>query len=261
MPQPTESGFPVLTEELRKKMGESAVNGAKGIGYVGAGTFEFLLDKDHHFYFLEVNTRLQVEHPVTEQVYGVDLVKAQIEVAAGLPVPWQQEQLVPRGHSFECRITCEDPERNFLPSPGTVEKLTLPQGPGVRVDTMLYPGYQVSGAFDSMVAKLITYGADREQARTRMILALQEMRLVGIPTSIPFHLQVLEHPEFIAGNLSTHFLADYSPKFKPSAPDEKEAALVALMAASLGQNTSVATNASQSSDLWKLSARTELLRR
>ncbi len=257
-----EAPSPVLNEELRQRMGQSAVQGAKGIGYVGAGTFEFLLDHDHHYYFLEVNTRLQVEHPVTEQVYGVDVVQTQIQVAAGLPLPWTQEQLTPRGWSFECRVTCEDPEKNFLPSPGTVQQLSLPQGPGVRVDTLLYPGYEVQNSFDSMVAKVVSYGSSREEARLRMLVALKEFRLTGFPTSIPFHLQVLEHPEFIAGNLSTHFLGDHFPKFQPQSIPTEVAKLLALAVAADSQTKFASAPASNGAtvDAWKQSARVGALR-
>jgi len=252
-----EAPSPVVTPELRQRMGQAAAKGAREVGYVGAGTFEFLVDKDLNFYFLEVNTRLQVEHPVTEQVYGVDLVQAQIEVAAGHPLPWKQEELKPRGWAFECRITCEDPYRNFLPCPGQVQQLRLPQGAGVRLDTHLYPGYQVPQAFDSMVAKLITFGEDREQARRRMLGALAEFQITGIPTSIPFHQQILEHPEFIAGNLSTHFIADHLPHLaRCSAGDIQELAALAAALESLFSNAPPAAAATRSeAQVWKEAGR------
>ncbi len=225
-----EAPSPALDEATRRKMGEAAANGARQVGYAGAGTFEFLVDENRGFYFLEVNTRLQVEHPVTEMVTGVDLVRHQIQVAAGQKLDLTQEDIHPRGHAMECRISVEDPFRGFLPRPGRVTDLRLPAGPGVRVDTHLYPGYEVPGSFDSMVAKLITWGHDREHARVRMLAALDEFRLVGPATTIPFHKALLRHPEFIAGNLSTHFLAEHMPTLEAH-PGEQAVRLAALIAA------------------------------
>ena len=253
-----EAPSPVLTPELRQRMGEAAVAGAKKLGYCGAGTFEFLVDSQLNFYFLEVNTRLQVEHPVSEQITGVDLVKLQIQVAAGLPLPLTQEDVQLRGWSMECRITCEDPYRGFLPTPGRIERLHLPAGPGVRVDTHLYPGYEVPGAFDSMVAKLITTGQTREEARLRMINALREFQLAGIAHTIPFHLAVLEHPEFIAGHLTTHFLAEHFPKLtrQPSGAERDQAVLLAALEERTREilPTSSAGNSSEA-HLWKMAGR------
>lgn len=252
-----EAPSPVLTPELRARMGEAAVAGAKKLNYCGAGTFEFLVDAQLNFYFLEVNTRLQVEHPVTEQITGVDLVKLQIRVANGEVLPVTQADVQLRGWSMECRITCEDPYRGFLPTPGRIEKLHLPAGPGVRVDTHLYPGYEVPGSFDSMVAKLITTGQTREEARLRMLVALREFQLAGISTTIPFHIAVLEHPEFIAGHLTTHFLQDHLPKLAKSFTAE-ENQMAALLAALEGRRQDadlpVASGTSEA-QLWKMAGR------
>jgi acetyl-CoA carboxylase, biotin carboxylase subunit len=253
-----EAPSPVITPELRRQMGEAAAAGARKLGYCGAGTFEFLVDAQRNFYFLEVNTRLQVEHPVTEQITGLDLVKLQIRVAAGEKLPLSQEDVEMRGWSLECRITCEDPYRGFLPTPGRIEKLHLPAGPGVRVDTHLYQGYEVPGSFDSMVAKLITYGRDREEARIRMITALREFQLAGIATTIPFHLAVLQNADFIAGNLSTHFLEEHFPKFtKTLDPAEVDAALTvaALVSRQEASAAPAAATGSSETALWKMAGR------
>lgn len=254
-----EAPSPVLTPELRRRMGEAAVAGARRLGYCGAGTFEFLVDKNLDFYFLEVNTRLQVEHPVTEMVTGVDLVKLQIACAAGIPLTLKQEDIELRGWSIECRITCEDPYRGFLPSPGRIEKLHLPAGPGIRVDTHLYQGYEVPGAFDSMVAKLIAYGRDREEARLRLLVALREFQLAGIAHTLPFHQAVLEHPEFIAGHLTTHFLQEHLPQLEKRLDDATLDDLALLSA--LDAHTPAATpaagadNGSSEAQLWKMAGR------
>lgn len=252
-----EAPSPVVTPELRQQMGEAAVAGAKKLGYCGAGTFEFLVDAQRNFYFLEVNTRLQVEHPVTEQITGLDLVKLQIRVAAGEPLPITQSDVELRGWALECRISCEDPYRGFLPTPGRIEKLHLPAGPGVRVDTHLYPGYEVPGSFDSMVAKLITYGRDREEARLRMIAALREFQLAGIATTIPFHLAVLQNEDFIAGELSTHFLEEHFPKFSKtlSTTDVDTTALVAALVSRQQPDTASRSAATSETTLWKMAGR------
>ena len=200
-----EAPSPALTPELRAAMGEAAVRGAKAIEYVGAGTIEFLLDEDGSFYFMEMNTRIQVEHPVTELVTGYDLVKEQIRAAAGLPLSIA-ETVEFRGHSIECRINAEDPERNFAPSPGTIQTFHPPGGPGVRIDTHVYAGYRVPPFYDSLLAKLIVHGSTREEALARMRMALSSFVLEGVHTTIPFLLRVLDHPDFIAGDVDTKFL-------------------------------------------------------
>ncbi|MFA5506025.1 MAG: acetyl-CoA carboxylase biotin carboxylase subunit [Vulcanimicrobiota bacterium] len=203
-----EAPSPFLDEKTRQAMGTAAVEGARAAGYRGVGTFEFLVDENKNFYFLEVNTRLQVEHPVTEEVTGVDLVCEQLWVANGEKLRLSQDDIVCRGWSIECRITCEDPDLNFTPAVGQVRGLRLPAGPGVRVDTHLYEGYKVPNDFDSMLAKLIVTGSDREATIGRALGALGEFELAGFPTSIPFHRWLLQHPRFAAGDFSTHFLEE-----------------------------------------------------
>ncbi len=200
-----ESPSPAMTPALREAMGGAAVASARAVGYVNAGTIEFLLDEDGRFYFMEMNTRIQVEHPVTEEVVGIDLVKLQIRIAAGEPLPFRQEEVVLRGHAIECRVNAEDPEE-FLPSPGKITTLRLPGGPGIRVDTHAYAGYTVPPYYDSLVAKLIARGQDRAEALGRMRRALQEFVVQGVKTTIPFHLRVMDHPDFVKGAVSTNFL-------------------------------------------------------
>jgi acetyl-CoA carboxylase biotin carboxylase subunit len=200
-----EAPSPALTPELRARMGDAAVRGAKAIDYVGAGTIEFLLDEDGSFYFMEMNTRIQVEHPVTEMITGYDLVKEQIRAAAGLPIS-VADPVEFRGHAIECRINAEDPARNFAPSPGTILTFHPPGGPGVRLDTHVYAGYRVPPYYDSLLAKVIAHGSTREEALARMRTALAWFMLEGVHTTIPFLIQVLDHPEFIAGEVDTKFL-------------------------------------------------------
>jgi acetyl-CoA carboxylase biotin carboxylase subunit len=187
-------------------MGEAAVRGAASIDYVGAGTIEFLLDEDGSFYFMEMNTRIQVEHPVTEMATGFDLVKEQIRAAAGLPLSMPDQPITLRGHVIECRINAEDPERNFAPSPGTITTFHLPGGPGVRVDTHVYAGYRVPPFYDSLLGKLIVHAATREEAIKRMRHSLASFVVEGVHTTIPFLYDVMEHPGFVAGEVDTKFL-------------------------------------------------------
>ena len=200
-----ESPSPAMTPALRERMGEAAVLGAKAIDYVGAGTIEMLLDTDGSFYFMEMNTRIQVEHPVTEMITGVDLVKEQIRVAAGEPMK-EKETPGMRGHVIECRINAEDPFRNFQPSPGKIEVFHLPGGNGVRVDTHAYAGYTVPPFYDSMIAKLIVHGEDRAEALAKMRLALDTFIVQGVTTTIPFLSKVMSHPDFVRGDVHTKFL-------------------------------------------------------
>jgi acetyl-CoA carboxylase biotin carboxylase subunit len=196
-----ETPAPGLGRQTLRLMGEAAVRGARAVGYVGAGTFEFLVDGNDDFHFIELNCRIQVEHPVTEMVTGVDLVRAQLQVAAGLPLSLSQSDIVPRGAAVECRINAEDPARGFVPTPGTLEEFHPPAGPFVRVDTHAFPGWRVSPAYDSLLAKTITWGPDREQALARMERALAEFRIAGagVRTTIDFVGEVLAHPLFRQG--------------------------------------------------------------
>ncbi len=199
-----ESPSPVLTEELRRKMGEAAIKAAQAVNYVGAGTVEFLVDKHRNFFFMEMNTRIQVEHPVTEISLGVDLVKEQIRVAAGQQLSIKQG--TPEFHAIECRINAEDPYHDYRPSPGRIESLHFPGGPGIRVDSHIYQGYQIPPYYDSLVAKLIAFGRTREEAIARMKRALGEMVIEGIHTTIPFHLKMMDNPDFISGDFDTKYL-------------------------------------------------------
>ena len=204
-----ESPSPAVDYDLRKEMGAVAVRACQEVGYSNAGTIEFLLDEDGNFYFMEMNTRIQVEHPVTEMVTVSDLVSAQIRIAAGEPLNFTQDDLIFVGHAIECRINAEDPE-TFAPSPGRITTLNLPSGPGVRVDTAIYSGYFVPPHYDSLIAKLITHARTRERAIARMRRALEAMVVEGIKTTIPLHLKILDDKDFIAGNLSTRFMERYS---------------------------------------------------
>ena len=210
-----ESPSPGLTPELRHRMGESAVALASAIGYVGAGTLEFLLDRDGSFYFMEMNTRIQVEHPVTEMVTGFDLVKEQIRVAAGENLGFPGEMNGLRGHALECRVNAEDPARNFQPSPGHITAYHPPGGPGVRVDTHVYAGYNVPPYYDSLLAKVIVHGRDRAEALARMGQALDSFILEGVTTTIPFLARVIRHPDFVAGRIDTRFLERASHLLHP----------------------------------------------
>ncbi|MEO0199357.1 MAG: ATP-grasp domain-containing protein, partial [candidate division WOR-3 bacterium] len=201
-----EAPSPVVSEELRRKMGEKAVEGALSIGYYSAGTLEFLLDSDGNFYFMEMNTRIQVEHPVTEWVTGEDLIRHQIMVAMGEKLPITQKDVKISGHAIEVRINAEDPERGFAPSPGTVKTLHLPGGPGVRVDTHIYQGYTIPPHYDSLIAKLIVYDKNRDLAISRLKRALEETVIDGIKTTVPFFIKLVDDENFKKGLLDTHFL-------------------------------------------------------
>ncbi|EGL16693.1 MULTISPECIES: acetyl-CoA carboxylase biotin carboxylase subunit [Paenibacillus] len=204
-----EAPCPTLTPEIRQAMGEAAVRAAKAVNYSGAGTLEFLLGPDGNFYFMEMNTRIQVEHPVTEYVTGVDLIKEMIRAAEGNPLPFTQEDIQINGWSIECRINAEDPERNFMPSPGRINFYLPPGGIGVRVDSAAYPGYVIPPHYDSMIAKLIVWGATREEAVNRMKRALAEFEVDGVHTTIPFHLKLLNHRKFLSGDFDIKFLEEH----------------------------------------------------
>ncbi|MEO8637060.1 MAG: acetyl-CoA carboxylase biotin carboxylase subunit [Gemmatimonadales bacterium] len=201
-----ESPSPALNQELRTRMGDAAVQLASAIGYVGAGTIEFLLDEDGSFFFMEMNTRIQVEHPVTEMVTSFDLVKEQIRVAAGEPISFRGEGGRLRGHAIECRVNAEDPYRNFQPCPGVITAYHPPGGPGVRMDTHVYAGYTVPPYYDSLLAKVIVHGNDRAEALARMGQALDSFIIEGVTTTIPFLARIIRHPEFVAGEVDTKFL-------------------------------------------------------
>ncbi|MDR6998353.1 acetyl-CoA carboxylase biotin carboxylase subunit [Neobacillus niacini] len=201
-----EAPSPAIEQGLREQMGVAAVSAATAVDYHGAGTVEFLLDKHGNFYFMEMNTRIQVEHPVTELITGIDLIKEQILVAAGYPLSFNQSDIKINGWAIECRINAENPAKNFMPSPGKVETYLPPGGYGVRVDSAVYPGCVISPFYDSMVAKLIVWGKDREEAIQRMKRALDEFVISGIHTTIPFHLTLLEHESFVKGEFNTKFL-------------------------------------------------------
>lgn len=199
-----ESPSPVVDEDLRRRMGEAAILGSKSVNYLGAGTIEFLVDKNGDFYFMEMNTRIQVEHPVTEEVTGFDLIQAQIKVAAGDEIKLKEVEF--KGHSIECRINAEDPDNNFRPSPGLVTAFHVPGGHGVRVDTHCYAGYTIPPYYDSMIGKLIVIGKDREEAVRKMSRALDEFIIEGIKTTIPFHQKIMTNKDFLNNNYDTSFI-------------------------------------------------------
>ncbi len=259
---------PLVDPELRRRMGQAAVRAARAGDYYNAGTVEFLVDSERDFYFLEVNTRLQVEHPVTEFVTGFDLVKLQIQVAAGEKLPFTQEQALAswRGAAIECRIYAEDPDNNFFPSPGTINALMAPGGPGVRADSGVYQGWTVPLEYDPLISKLITWGRDRDEAIVRMRRALDEYVLGGIKTTIPFFRRLLDNQEFRAGNLDTGLLDRLIASPRPAAHDgagDLEAALaaVALFAASSNGSARPALAAAPEQESnWKREGRLSLLR-
>ncbi|WP_330204028.1 acetyl-CoA carboxylase biotin carboxylase subunit [Cyanobacterium sp. Dongsha4] len=201
-----EAPSPALSADLRQKMGEAAVKAAKSINYVGAGTVEFLVDKYGNFYFMEMNTRIQVEHPVTEMITGLDLIKEQIAIAQGEKLAFTQEQIQLKGHAIECRINAEDPDHDFRPNPGKIIAYLPPGGPGVRMDSFVYPDYEIPPYYDSLIGKLIVWGEDRETAIKRMKRALRECAITGVQTTINFHQKILNNPEFLAGNVYTNFI-------------------------------------------------------
>jgi acetyl-CoA carboxylase biotin carboxylase subunit len=210
-----ESPSPALSDKIRKKMGSVVVDAAKAVQYTNAGTFEFLMDGDGRFYYMETNTRLQVEHPVTEMVTGIDIVKEQIRIAAGERLSFKQSEVTFTGHSIECRVNAEDPE-TFAPSPGTIHAFSVPGGPGVRIDTFAHAECTVPPYYDSMIAKIIVHGRDRQEAIARMRRVLEMTVIEGIRTSVPLHLKILNEADFQAGRLSTSFMERFMPKQKKS---------------------------------------------
>ncbi|HIX15572.1 MAG TPA: acetyl-CoA carboxylase biotin carboxylase subunit [Candidatus Hungatella pullicola] len=208
-----ESPSAAISDELRHQMGQVAVKAAKAVGYENAGTIEFLLDSHKNFYFMEMNTRIQVEHPVTEMVTGLDLIKEQIRVAAGEPLSVKQEEIEIRGHAIECRINAENPEKNFMPCPGRIINIHAPGGNGVRVDTHIYNDYQVPANYDSMLMKLIVHGKDRQEAIAKMRSALGELIIEGIETNVDFQFDILSHESYQSGDIDTDFIPKYFPDY------------------------------------------------
>jgi acetyl-CoA carboxylase biotin carboxylase subunit len=255
-----ESPSVAVDADLRKRMWDAAAAGARAAGYRNAGTVEFLLDKDGNFYFLEVNTRLQVEHPVTELCTGYDLVADQIRVAAGERLPYTQDDVRPSGHAIECRISAEDPYNNFLPSLGHVDWVEEPAGPGVRVDSSLFTGMDIPYYYDPMLAKVICWGATRELAVQRMIRALREYVVVGIQTNIPFHLQLLTDKRFLAGEFHTNWLEQEFTMASPDGhPDEQAALLVAAVLSHLKRRRPLAIDSGRApNDAWKAAGRNRM---
>jgi len=225
-----EAPSPFMDDELRAKMGSVAVKAAQAVDYVNAGTIEFLVDKDRNFYFLEMNTRLQVEHPITEMTTGVDIVAEQIRVARGRQLSYTQEQIQFNGHAIECRINAEDPYNNFLPSTGRITHSLLPTGPGVRVDTGVYPGFEITPYYDPMIAKLIVWGETRAQAILRMRRALEEYRIVGVRTNIPFHQTMMDSHRFMGGQYDTRFVEERFSMDTERQGDDAHAEIAAVFA-------------------------------
>lgn len=261
-----EAPSPFVDDDMRRGMGETAVLAAKAAGYANAGTIEFLADADKNFYFLEMNTRLQVEHPVTEFVTGMDLVHWQIRIAQGEKLSFEQKDIQLRGHAIECRIYAEDPENNFFPSPGLITKLDEPAGPGIRVDSGVYKGWKVPIDYDPLLAKLIGYGTDREQATVKLRRALDEYFVGGIKTNLALFKQILSDPRFVEGKLSTAFLNDYAKPPEPTKNVEPAAVAAALFSAlNQANGANGASPQSKSSEIsapssnWGNSARREAL--
>jgi acetyl-CoA carboxylase biotin carboxylase subunit len=253
-----ETPSPFLDEKMRSKMGEVAVEAARACGYINAGTVEFLVDKHRNFYFLEMNTRLQVEHPITEMITGVDLVEQQIRIASGESII--HDAIPRRGAAIECRIYAEDPVNNFLPSPGLIKALTDPGGPGIRNDSGVYSGYIIPLEYDPMISKLITWGENREQAINRMLRALEEYYLLGIRSNISYLHNIISHPQFASGDYDTHFIQHYQDELDD--PENKNNEAIALAAAAIlsfmhSERQAVGQNGEQTgtTSAWKLSGR------
>ncbi len=259
-----ETPSPLMTPELRKKMGETAVQAAKSVNYVGAGTVEFLVSDNREFYFLEMNTRLQVEHPITEMTTGYDLVKEQIKIAYGLPLEIKQQDVPQLGHAIECRIYAEDPDNNFMPAPGKVAFIKHPEGIGVRVDGYVYRGFEIPIYYDPMIAKVITWGKDRNEAINRMIRALSEYRIAGIKNNVSFLIKVLKHPKFREGKYDTRFVGLYIDQLKTKTEfDEKlldiSAIVVYLDYIERSQKNMKRTDIAETSQ-WKIAGRMRAMR-
>ena len=258
-----EAPSPAVAPEMRRNMGEIAVRAAKAVGYTNAGTIEFLADGESNFYFLEMNTRLQVEHPVTELVTGLDLVQLQIRIAAGEPLPFRQDEVQLRGHAVECRIYAEDPDNNYFPCPGKITSLNEPSGPGIRLDSGIYSGWSVPLEYDPLLSKLIAYGENREQALGRLKRALEEYSVGGIKTNLPLFRRILQNQAFASGDVDTGFLARLDAEH--SSKNDDEAAVAAIAAVVFGLNDSVSRDRSPLGEVdvlnsaWKRAARSEAL--
>lgn len=254
-----EAPSPINSAELRKRMGESAVRIAQAAGYYNAGTMEFLVDQDHNFYFLEMNTRLQVEHPVTEWITGIDLVKQQIYIALGQPLSLTQDDIHLHGAAIECRIYAEDANKNFMPSPGKITRLHVPSGPGIREDSGVYNGYEVPIYYDPLLAKLSVWGATRQEALDRLARALDEYAIDGIQTTIPFFKQIIQHEEFVRGDLDTSFIArNWQPQQVSSASSEVQDLAAIITALHHRRSNSVTTSNTpmqKTTSAWRLGFR------
>ena len=258
-----ESPSPFIDDKIRLAMGEVAVKAAASVGYVGAGTIEFMVGADKQFYFLEMNTRIQVEHPITEMVTGVDLVQAQLRIASGEPLPWKQEDIRQRGHAVECRVYAEDPI-TFFPSPGKISLLRVPSGIGIRDDSSVYEGAEVTVHYDPMISKLVAWGADRDEAIRRMLRALAEYRIQGPTTNLAFHRWVLEHPRFRSGDYDTNFIPQ-EYKGLDSVRDGKDPDAVAIVAATVAlmersHTVTPQSEAPRAGSAWRDAARRDALR-
>lgn len=255
-----ETPSPFMNEELREEMGEAAVKIAKAVSYVSAGTIEFLVDRDRNYHFLEMNTRLQVEHLITEMVTGVDIVKAQIRIAAGQKLGYKQSDIAMRGHAINCRINAEDPYNDFMPCPGTVRRFQMPGGPGVRVDTHLYAGYSISVFYDPLIVKLAVWGSNRDESIQRMKNALNEFVIEGVKTTIPFHRRIMEDGCFLKGDIHINFIEERIGKLLPTQALEEEeaAAIVAVLVDHIkgrGAQAVIPRREPQAVSLWKLASR------
>ena len=260
-----EAPSPIMTPELRKRMGDAAVRIARAGGYTNAGTVEFLVDAHYDFYFLEVNTRLQVEHPVTEQVTGLDLVKLQIAIAAGHRLPFAWETITPRGHAMEVRLYAEDPENNFFPSPGKILSQHQPSGPGIRVDEGVYEGWTVPMDYDPLLSKLIAWGNSREETIARLRRALEEYSITGIKTNTALFRRILAEPDFLKAEIHTKWLDELLQRPHPAARDDANGADAAAIAAAIWQATHNGTNSVNSNAVpeseWKREGRRRQLER
>lgn len=245
-----EAPSPFMDENLRKNMSEAAIEIAKEIGYYNAGTIEFLVDENKNFYFLEINARLQVEHPVTEMITGKDLVRAQIQIASGEKIPWKKEEINLRGHAIECRIYAEDPLNNFAPSPGKIEFLSEPKGPYVRVDSGIYEGWEIPLFYDPLISKLIVWSEKREEALQKMKEALKEYIIIGVKTIIPFLLKIIQNEDFKKGIYHTNFLKEFN--FEEEEEDERKLLKVAILGLLLENKGIEIKEKKESYNAWKI---------